>query len=476
MSTNRRQFLGSVAAAAGASLLPTALFAQNRQRRNVLFIVADDLNRALGCYGHPVVKSPNLDRLARRGVVFGNAQCQYPLCQPSRVSFLSGMRPDTTKVWTLQTPTREHLRDHVFLPEHFRNQGYFTAISGKVYHTGDHAEDPRSWEVESREFGKSPKPEEILEGAEAEGPKGHSFSWASLKTPDEQTPDGIVARRAVEYMERALREKRPFFVGAGFRRPHSPYAAPKKYFDMYALDSLPLLRTPLGHFSRLLPAAVNHDPPEKPLSDTVVRQFLRAYYASTSFMDAQAGVLFDALDRLKLWDNTVVVFVSDNGYHLGDHGGLWHKNTLFDQSLRLPLLAWAPGMKAGGKRCDRIVELVDIYPTLAALCGLPAVNGLEGYSFAPLLDDPGRAWKKAGFSMQGRGKEAARDIEYFGRSVRTERWRYTEWDEARKGVELYDHSRDPDELENLAGSPQHKAAAAELRRLLHAGWKAALPT
>ncbi len=464
----RRAFLAS------APLVRTVRAAE---RRNVLFVVADDLNNAMSCYGHPVVKTPAADRLARRGVVFDRAYCQFPLCQPSRASFLSGRRPETTRVWTLDTPTRKHLGDILFLPEYFRRSGWYSAMVGKVYHTGECCEDPRSWDEEHREFGKNPPESEILRRVKAEGPRGHTFEWAVLKTPDERTPDGIVARRAVQIIEKLHKQGRPFFLGVGFRRPHAPYAAPEKYFALYPPEKMPLPPKPPEGY-RVLPAALNHEPPPQPLSDRQVQEFLAAYYASVSFMDAQLGVLLDALDALKLWDNTVVVFFADNGYHLGDHGGLWHKNTLFEESARIPLLVWAPERRGMGSRSPRLVELVDLYPTLTELCGLAPPEGLEGTSFVPLLDQPMRPWKRGAFTMQGRGRErteAAREILFLGHSVRTERWRYTEWDGGREGVELYDHDSDPGELHNLAGSARHRATERELRDLLRRGWRAALP-
>jgi iduronate 2-sulfatase len=463
----RRQFAG---------LLPVTALARSARPRNVLFVVVDDLNTALGCYGQPV-RTPWVDRLAARGVTFDRAYCQYPLCQPSRASFLSGLRPETTRVWTLETPTRKYVGDHVFLPEHFRKQGWYTAMVGKVYHTGECCEDPRSWDEEHREFGKNPPQSEIIQLVKADGPRGHTFEWAMLKTPDEKTPDGIVARRAVEIMERMRRMNRPFFLAVGFRRPHAPYAAPAKYFDWYPPDRIALPPAPPKGY-RVMPAALNHEPPSKPLTDRQIREFLAAYYACVSFMDAQFGVIMEALDRMGLWDDTVVVFFGDNGYHLGDHGGLWHKNTLFEESARVPLIVWAPGRRGMGSRCARLVELVDLYPTLTELCGLRQPGNLEGTSFVPLLEDPALPWKKGAFTMQGRGKErteAARDIVFVGRSVRTERWRYTEWDEGRQGIELYDHSSDPGELQNLAGNPRHRAVERELQALLRAGWRAALP-
>jgi iduronate 2-sulfatase len=459
-----------------AALGSRALHGAGIGRRNVLFVVSDDLPVVAGCYGHAIVRTPNLDRLARRGVLFDRAYCQYPLCQPSRTSFLSGLRPETTRVWTLETPTRQHIGDAVFLPELFRQSGYYTAHAGKIFHTGEACEDPRSWDAEVRESGKTPAKSEILKSSDSRGPKGHSFEWNILKTEDARMPDGLVARQAAAWMEQCTREKKPFFIGAGFRRPHAPYAAPQKYFDLYPVESIPLPKTSPEDFQKVIPAALNHDPPDKPLSGLEVRQFLAAFYACVTFMDAQLGVLLDAMDKLRLWENTAVVFFGDNGYHLGEHGGLWHKNSLYEESARVPLLVAAPGRRSAGRRSSRLVELVDLYPTLTDLCGLRAPSTLEGISLVPLLDNPARPWKKAAFTMQGRGKErteAAKDIEFLGKSVRTERWRYTEWDEGRQGEELYDHQRDPQERSNLAGDPKHAGTRAQLRDLLRQGWQAA---
>src|SRR5438094_1860472 len=207
----------------------------------MLFIVSDDMNTALDCYGHPLVQTPHIARLAARGVRFDRTYCQFPLCNPSRASFLSGRRPDSTRVYTLQTPVRRHIENAVFLPELFRRNSYFTAHAGKVFHTGEAMEDPRSWDEELREFGKQPPAKAVIESEKAQGPIGHSMEWMTLRSKDEETPDGAVARRAVEMMEKSVRAGKPFFVAAGFRRPHSPYAAPKRYFDSYPREQ-PWLR------------------------------------------------------------------------------------------------------------------------------------------------------------------------------------------------------------------------------------------
>lgn len=436
-------------------------------RRNVVLIVADDMNCALGCYGNPHVRSPYLDRLASRGVVFDNAHCQHPLCAPSRASFLSSTRPETNGVISLTVPTRQNLKDWIMLPQLFRSLGYFTAEVGKIFHTGPDHEDPQSWDFRLPEWGKTPPKEEILKEHVAGEPRNHTMSWHVLRTPDEKTPDGEVARKAAALIRECHARKQPFFMGAGFRRPHAPYAAPKKYFDLYdpARLSLPPRRGVPD-----LPAAWYELENQPPLSEREQREYLAAYYACNSFVDAQVGVILETLDQLKLWDNTVVVFLSDNGYHTGEHG-MWHKMTLFEESTRVPFIIAAPGARGNGKRAPGIVELLDLYPTITELCGVKPPPGLEGMSLAPLLDDPGRPGKQAAYTMVGRHRDRSlshQKPEWFGRSVRTERWRYTEWDGGRKGRELYDRRADPGETRNLAGDPRYSSAIDEMRKLLAA--------
>jgi uncharacterized sulfatase len=460
MIWSRRQFLASAPLAGALAAQPAS------RRKNVLFIVADDLNTALGCYGNPIVKTPNLDRLAARGVLFDRAYCQFPLCAPSRASFLSGRRPDTTKVFTLTTPTRQYMRDVVMLPELFRKNGWHTAQAGKIYHTGPEHEDPRSWDKALEESGKSPPASEIVAEHQALKPRNHSMSWHKLKTPEEETPDGIVADKAGEWIRQSAREGRSFFMGVGFRRPHSPYAAPKKYFDLYDPSKIPL---PAVGETKLLPASAWYERrDQKALSDRETREYIASYYACTSFVDAQVGRILQALDEAKLWDSTVVVFFGDHGYHNGEHG-MWHKMTLFEESTRVPLIVYVPGAKGVGKKSGGLVELLDLYPTLAGTCGLKPPDGLEGMSLMPLLEDPLRPGKKAAYSLAGRHddpEKSNREITYLGRSVRTEQWRYTEWDGGKRGVELYDEQNDPRELRNVAADPRYKGVVAELKRML----------
>lgn len=450
-------------------LAATSISAADPARRmNVLAIVSDDMNTALGTYGHPLVKTPHIDRLAARGMRFDRAYCQVPLCNPSRTSLLAGLRPEKTGVWTLSASARELMPNAVMLPEYFRQQGYFTAQVGKIFHTGEGHEDARSWDVLIKEFGKHPPKEEILREEDINGPRSHTMDWAILKTPDERTPDGIMARKAVEVLQKAAKDDKPFFIATGFRRPHAPFAAPKPYFDLYDADETPLPNVPQGHYEGLLPASLNYGPPKKPLTGKQEREVTAAYYACNSFVDAQVGVLLDAVDRLELWENTVIILLSDHGYHLGEHG-LWHKNSLFEGSARVPLILYAPGEAGAGKACRRPVELVDVFPTLTGLCNVPTPGGLDGKSLVPLLKNPEQTWKKAAYTAVARGKTPSKHtkkIKYFGRSVRTDRWRYTEWDGGKKGTELYDYANDPGELVNLVGRPEHATVVTELRALL----------
>jgi len=446
--------------------------AASERKLNVLFIVADDLNDHLGCYGYGV-KTPMIDKLARRGMRFDRAYCQVPVCNPSRVSFLSGLRPDKTKVYTLTTHTREHLGDWIMLPEYFRKNGYFTAQIGKIYHTEEGFEDPRSWDVEIREFGKRPSADEIFKWNEPGGPGQHTNDWAWLKTSDEKTPDGIVARRAVEIMKEASNRQQPFFLGIGFRRPHAPYAAPKKYFELYPVDTITLVDAgPDGSRAALLPAAVNYTPRTRPLTEAERRELTAAYHACISYVDAQVKVVLDAVTQIGGWENTVIVFLGDHGYHLGEHGGLWHKMSLFEESARVPLIVYAPGRKSAGQSCEQLVELIDLYPTLVSLCNLPTRAGLDGIDLSPQLDDPSLATKKAAYTLTTRDKSPAQDhakvMDYQGRSVRTARWRYTEWEGGKRGIELYDHANDPHEWNNLAENPQYADALRDLQQALRA--------
>ena len=434
---------------------------------NVLFIAADDLNNDLGCYGHPLVKSPNIDRLAARGVRFDRAYNQFPLCSPSRTSLMTGLRPDTTEVYDLQKHFRSVLPDVVTLSQLFMKNGYLAARVGKIYHYGnpgqigtDGLDDPQSWNAVVNPRGVDKDEEKVLTNHTPARGLGSSLSLYASPAPDEEHTDGKVAAETIKLLE--ANKDRPFFIAAGFYRPHCPYIAPKKYFDLYPLDKIAAPQFSPDEWKTIPDPALWIKEPHFGVSAQQQREAIQAYYASISFVDANVGRLLDALERLKLADNTIVVFWSDHGYLLGQHGQ-WMKMTLFEGSARNPLIVAGPGV-AKGKASPRTVEFVDLYPTLADLCGLrDAPKNLAGRSLRPLLANPKAAWNKPAITQLQRGASQNRVMGY---SIRTERWRYTEWDAGKKGVELYDETNDPREMNNLANDPKYAKPMAELKRLL----------
>jgi uncharacterized sulfatase len=440
----------------------------NGKKLNVLFIASDDLNNALGCYGHPLVKSTNLDRLAKRGVRFDRAYTQFPLCSPSRVSLLTGLRPDTTRIYDLQKDFRKTaLSNVVTLPQLFRQNGYFVARVGKIFHYGvpgqigtSGLDDPQSWDKVINPRGRDKDEENKLINHTPKRGLGSSLSFLAAEGTDEEQTDGKGALEAIRLLEE--NRDKPFFLAVGFYRPHCPYVAPKKYFGLYPLEKVTLPKDPQNDLDDIPPAALWTKPPNWVLSERQLREALQAYYASISFMDAQVGKLLDALDRLKLAENTVIVFWSDHGYLTGQHGQ-WMKMSLFEESARVPLIVCAPDARGNGKGCARTVELLDVYPTLTELCHLAAPKNLHGHSLVPLLNNPKAKWDRPAYTQVTRG--SGRN-QFMGYSVRTERWRYTEWDGDKKGVELYDHQNDPGEHNNLARDAKFAKAAAEMKNLL----------
>jgi uncharacterized sulfatase len=462
----RRAFLSTVAA-------PFVARAQ-KPGVNVVFIASDDLRNALGCYGHPLVKTPNLDRLAANGVRFDRAYCQFPLCGPSRTSLLSGLRPDSTRIWTNGIAIRDAVPGVVTLPQFFRNKGHHSVRLGKMYHMDVPAsvgtnkyDDPPSWDVAISPPGLEQKTPGEGRNVTANQQPGNSFWWISFKGDGKEQADDSAAAQAVETIHK--HRERPFFLGLGFLRPHVPLVAPARFFDLYPLKSIePAVNPPNDHNHIPLASeiAINTRANDMGMNDNDKREAIRGYYASISYMDWQAGRVLDAIDRAGVADRTVIVFWSDHGWHLGEHHR-WHKRSLFEESARVPLIVSAPGRRARGRASQALVELIDLYPSVVDLCGYEPPPHVEGQSLAPLLDNPDRAWKTAAFTQVS----APNDI--VGRAVTNGRYRYIRWTGPHPDEELYDHRTDPREHRNLAREKAHASLVQRMRATLDAGWRAA---
>ena len=436
-----------------------------------MFIVADDLNNDLACYGHPLVRSPHIDSLATRGVLFERAYCQYPLCNPTRASFLSGLRPDATRVFDNGTHFRTAAPDVVTLPEHFRQNGYVTAGIGKLFHDGvpkggKPLADPQSWDVATPAHGRENDEIDKIHSL-VPGSVGGTVSWLADSDNPAGLTDAVRATDAIEWLSENHDEK-PFFLAVGFYRPHTPYVAPVSFFDAHPIERVYLFGQPFADRDDI-PLAALHDKREQLfMTDEQRRQAIQGYYASTSFMDERVGRLLETLEELKLASSTVVVFVSDHGYHLGEHG-LWQKRSLFEESARVPLIIATPESLSAGRRCERLVELVDLYPTLVDLCDLPDPGHLEGRSLAPLLENPEADFREDAITQTVCATHSlAKPDSPHGYSLRTEHYRYTEWSGGAEGIELYDHGIDPDERTNRAFDPKYIDVVREHRQRLRA--------
>lgn len=454
-------------------LTGSALLGKSLERPNVLFIAADDMNNALGCYGHPLAKTPNLDRLAARGVRFDRAYCQYPVCGPSRCSLLTGLRPDTTKIFDNNIAVRDTLPDVVTLPQLFKNNGWRSVRAGKMYHMDvpgsvgtNKWDDPPSWDVaisppgaEQRTPGKA---RNITAGKRARWDTV-AFDGDGADQADEQT-----TRIAIDTMNQ--HRDRPWFIAAGYLRPHVPHVAPARFFDMFPARDIPLPVNPVNDLDDIPLAselAINTRAKDMGgMSEADKRDAIRAYLASVSYMDWQVGRVLDALEKSGQAERTIVVFWGDHGWHLGEHRR-WHKRSLFEESMRAPLLIAAPGRRGNGRAAKGLVEFVDIYPTLAELAGLAGPANLEGQSLRPLLDNPGRAFKKAAFSV------VTSPPGITGRAVVTDRYRYIRWTGPHPDEELYDRVKDPREFTNLARDSKYAPALNQMRAVLDSGWRAA---
>ena len=455
----------------------SATFPSAKIKYNVLFIISDDLRPALGCYGNPVIKTPNIDGLAARGTRFNHAYAQFPLCNPSRTSMLNGRYPTQTGVMDNNSYFRKQHPDFVTLPQYFQQNGYAALRTGKIFHGG--IDDQVSWTeggepVDPNIVNRPPSPVATGQGARETGDEeiapqpsrparaSTSDRIVTLEGDGESFGDYKIANRAIEYLDKY--KDKPFFLAVGFNKPHSPPTAPRKFFDLYDVNKIPL---PVDFNTR--PQAPDGFPDisiphrnadlfvgrESPPAEA--REMIRAYYASTSFMDEQVGRVLAELDRLKLRDRTIIVFWGDHGYHLGEKGKWSKAYSLWDVGLRVSLIIDVPGAKQ--QVTERVVELLDLYKTLADLCSLPTPPAIEGRSIAPLLRNPKAAWNYPSFAVvQFQGK--------LGESVRTERWHYVEWAGGSAGSMLLDALKDPLELRNLSAERDRAGTVKEMKSLL----------
>lgn len=473
----------------GAMLSQSAGAWESAHKLNVLFIAIDDLRPALGCFGDNAAITPSIDRLASRGTVFKRAYCQQAVCSPSRLSLLTGRRPDTIRVWDLRTHFRETLPDVVTLPQHFKNHGYFTQSFGKIYHGGGKpSKDPPSWSVDPQfDFVRDPKVRYALPvNLRGKGLKRSATEAANVD--DGVYIDGIVCDAAARRLAVLKDKQRPFFLAVGFRKPHLPFCAPQKYWALYDRAKIPLpadnghpLNAPeLATRSWKELEGYTDIPNDGRLSSAKVQELRHGYYACVSYVDALVGRLLNELTKLELTGNTVVILWGDHGFHLGEQG-LWTKANNYELSTRAPLIISVP-RQARAAVSNALVEFVDIYPTLADICGLEDPIGVEGVSLKPLLGDPDRPWKRAVFSQYPRARSGNRHRSHgdiMGYAVRTDRYRYVEWrawDTQRVVArELYDHDADPNEMRNVATANEHSKTVRELAEVLDGGWKPALP-
>ena len=455
---------------------------------NVLFIAVDDLRPELGCYGQNYIHSPNIDQLAKQSVVFDRAYCQQAVCSPSRTSLMTGLRPDATGIYDLETHFRTVVPEVVTLSEHFMQHGYHAEFWGKIYHAA--LLDSASWSVGGGNQDRRIEPQWPQENWRAyaldtsnaiadqyENRGGLPYEIADV--PDTAYPDGVVAERAMSTLRELSQRDQPFFLGVGFYKPHLPFNAPRKYWDLYDSADIELPRAipptdappvALTVWEEL--RAYASIPAEGKLDEAMTRRLVHGYRACVSYTDAQVGKVLDELDRLGLRENTIIVLWGDHGWKVGDYGD-WCKHTNFELDARAPLMVSVPGMARAGQHTEALVEFVDIYPSLSELAGLPVPSHVQGTSFVPVLNDPERAGKSVALSQFPRQDETI-----MGYSLRTDRYRFTRWVERASGEvvarELYDHQDTPISNENLAQQPDYQPEVQQLDSLLDAVWKASL--
>ncbi|MFC2133117.1 sulfatase [Bacteroidota bacterium] len=518
---NRREFIKVTSAGIFAAMLAGCESLSAEEKPNILFISVDDLRPELGCYGNKEIKTPNFDSLAEEGMMFTNTYCQAAACAPSRASLMTGLRPDTTRVWSLGEKFREIHPDIVTMPQHFKKFGYHTVSMGKIFH--NHMPDPVSFDEPDLKPEEYMTPEMIDRDPESfyydeelkkelaevrkkrleKNPNAYAGGWAYGKSyecsdaPDNAFYDGAQTDLAIETLKRLKQRKEPFYFALGYYRPHLPFVAPKKYWDLYDRDKLAMADNP--YLPKNSPGmAINSmyelrgcydlqfvkHPSEYKLPEETARILKHGYYASVSYVDACLGKLMKGLKDLGLDKNTIVVVWGDHGWKLGEHGS-WCKQTNYNIDTRVPLLVKVPNMKLKSHKCEELTELVDLFPAMCDLAGIDIPSDMEGVSFKPLLKNPKREWKSAVFSQYHQRPKITPDGKrYMGYSMKTKHYHYVEWrywnnDKKSAGdlaaIELYDNQSDSDENVNVVGNPENKEIIEKLAAQLKTGWKTAVP-
>ncbi len=485
---------------------------------NILFIPVDDLRPELGCYGNTIIQTPNIDELARQGVAFTRTYCQQAVCNPSRASLLTGLRPDTIKVWDLDQQFRNTLPDVVTLPQFFKENGYTSIGIGKTYHNS--GTDTLSWNEKIYLDGFPFDPDAVYAGEEnlviqnkkiekmkenGRSPDQFGFlytkahSTENVDVDDDAYYDGAQTTRAIKELQKLKADNKPFFLSVGYYRPHLPFNAPKKYWDLYNRDSIKLAKNqyvPEGSPTY----AVNGDwelrrytgsedlpfPSEEPWEESRQREMKHGYYASVSYVDAQIGRLVAELERLGMAENTIIILWGDHGWKLGDHNS-WGKMSNYEVDTKVPLIISGNGVQSKGEKSNALTEFVDIYPTLCEMAGFEIPEHLQGSSLTPLLKNPDAEWKTAAYSQYLLGRFPPNDgdlTERMGYTIRTDKYRYVEWylwnkkDQVRGkliGTELFDHFIDPEENKNLAMETEHLKTVKLLSEKLESGWRSSKP-
>jgi arylsulfatase A-like enzyme len=445
-----------------------------QDKLNVVFIIADDLNCDLGIYGNEIVKTPNIDKLSQKSVVFKNAHCQYPLCGPSRASFMTGMYTNQTKITNNNVLIRSTVPEVVTLGQRFRQQGYQSVRVGKIFHYDNPGtigtsgmDDIYSWDQTINPYGRD-KVEEYKIKTLSPRSYGGTLSWMEAEGKDEEQTDGIGASEAINQLEQFSKSGDNFFLAVGFYRPHTPFVAPKNYFNLYNREEIPIPYSSPNYLTTIPESAAKSIRAKKNqinLDEALAKEIKQAYYASISFVDAQVGRILNSLRKTGLDKNTIIVFTSDHGYHLGEHGH-WQKQTLFENATKVPLIITAPNMENELIINSSPVELIDIYPTLMELTKIKAPSHVVGKSLCPIL-------QKETDSVRNNVLTRWRN----GYSLKTSRYRITQWrEEDNLGYELYDHKLDENELKNLAEKAEYKVILDSLtatlkQRILDAGVK-----